>query len=268
MVASSSLNREDMWTVLRGNSFKENATATENTSTKDNVYRLHERTNRDEGDSFTGHRTSSEIPSSSAATIRNGSYRIPHQISEYMDDRSEDDFGPGFSRGRPHHEDSRRPPGPYSDALEMTSVQGLSVRRSAALDHYPKSKISNREDLQEHGVLEYGVRHPVERASRQTSFQDIYDPFQKFDDYYVMGSDPGFREAAVPIVNNVCILGSPWKYSYFSSEESQKGYTQTRPCRARYESQNTSDSSSPAIDARSVTVVDCRYVIATIRSHD
>jgi hypothetical protein len=208
------------------------------------------------------HTTSPGILLSPAATTEDSSDKTPREISEYMYDRSEDDYEPGSSQGRwSGREDSRQPLEQYSDASERISLQGLSTRRPNALDHHPKSNISNREGRHDQGVLEYGVRQPMERATRQTSFLDIYDPFQKFEDYYVTGRESGFREAAVPIVNNACILGSPWRYSYFNSDESQKGHGQTEPCRGRYESQENSDPSPTAIDLCSSTAVDRRYIV-------
>ena len=247
-----------MWTVLRGNSYKENATARESSSMEDNVYKLRKRNKKDEDVSFTGCRTTENI-----------SYKTTREIAEFID-RSEDNFGPENLRGRrPHPEDSRQPSEQYSASSERTSTQGLDAHRSAALDNHPKrSYASNRKDPQEQGALECGERHSIEGASRQTSYLDIYDPFQKFDDYYIMSPERGFREASVPIVNSVCILGNPWTYSYFNSEESQKGYAQTEPCRIKYESQETQGSSSSAIHAHSSTVTDPRYVITTMISRN
>jgi hypothetical protein len=244
-----------MWTVLRGNSFRENALARENASMKENVYKL--------GDKITRrHTTSSGILLSPAATTEDSSDRAPWEISEYVDDRSEDDYEPGSSRRRrPGREDSRQTSQQYSHTSERISIPGLTMRRSNALNHLPKSNIGNREDHLEQGVHEYGVRHPMERATKQTSFQDIYDPFQKFDDYHVTGPEPGFHEVAVPISNNVCILGSPWRYSYFNSDESQKGYAQTDTCRGRYESQENIGPSPTADHLRSSTAAHRRYVI-------
>lgn len=224
-----------MWTVLRGNSFKENTTVRE--IMKGDIYTLPQRTKSGKD------MTSGAL--SSAMRSRYDSDKEPHQMADQMNIQEQEDFSKENGRG-----DSLL----YPDISGRTATRDLTAGGSAAFTQYIHgSDERNREVPQRHGVPQFGGEIPIESAIKQASFLDIYDPFQKFDDYYITSPGPGFREAAVPVVNNVCVLDNPWTYGYFNSDESQKSCLRNEPCSIRYESRETQDTSSSAVDVLSST---------------
>lgn len=136
-----------------------------------------------------------------------GRYREERDISQQESSLSRADNDLGILRSSELIRNFR-PTDPLNDAAV---VNGIPATFDANIQ---------REHRDSHRVF-------AKDSSKETPYLGIFDPFQKFDDFYAIGPTSG-----IPAADLAQAMGSgrPWTYDYFQSDGAQKSYVAAQPC--------------------------------------